>query len=74
MTEVGRQPWIIQGVLRTADALTPMPGIGYSFYLFSLVYISLSLIVVFMLYRQIKMVPVIYDKLPVPEIKETQLL
>lgn len=61
VTEVGRQPWIIQGILRTTDALTPMPGIGYSFYLFSLVYISLSLIVVFMLYRQIKMVPILYD-------------
>jgi cytochrome d ubiquinol oxidase subunit I len=61
VTEVGRQPWIIQGVLRTADAVTPMPGIGYSFYLFSLVYISLSIIVSFMLYRQIKMVPQLYD-------------
>ena len=27
VTEVGRQPWIIQGVMRTADAVTPMPGI-----------------------------------------------
>lgn len=27
MTEVGRQPWIIQGVMRTRDALTPMPGL-----------------------------------------------
>jgi cytochrome d ubiquinol oxidase subunit I len=26
VTEVGRQPWIIQGVLRTAEAVTPMPG------------------------------------------------
>ncbi len=35
VTEVGRQPWIIQDVMRTADAVTPMPGIQYSFYLFS---------------------------------------
>ena len=27
VTEVGRQPWIIYGVLRTRDALTPMPGL-----------------------------------------------
>ena len=27
VTEVGRQPWIIHGVLRTADAVTPMPGL-----------------------------------------------
>ncbi|MGZ3945645.1 MAG: cytochrome ubiquinol oxidase subunit I [Mucilaginibacter sp.] len=61
VTEVGRQPWIIQGVMRTADAVTPMPGIAYSFYVFTAVYFSLSLIVVFLLYRQIRMVPVIYD-------------
>jgi cytochrome d ubiquinol oxidase subunit I len=61
VTEVGRQPWIIYGVMRTADAVTPMPGIQYSFYLFTAVYFSLALIVVFLLYRQIRMVPVIYD-------------
>src|SRR3712207_8617394 len=27
VTEVGRQPWIIQGVMRTKDAVTPMPGL-----------------------------------------------
>jgi cytochrome d ubiquinol oxidase subunit I len=61
VTEVGRQPWIIQGVMRTADAVTPMPGIGYSFSLFTAVYFTLSLAVIFLLYRQIKMVPEIYD-------------
>ncbi|MHA4806764.1 cytochrome ubiquinol oxidase subunit I [Flavitalea flava] len=61
VTEVGRQPWILQGIMKTADAVTPMPGILYSFYLFTGVYVSLSLIVVYMLYRQIKMVGVIYD-------------
>ncbi|HEY4156326.1 MAG TPA: cytochrome ubiquinol oxidase subunit I [Puia sp.] len=62
VTEVGRQPWIIYGFMRTADAVTPMPGIMYSFYLFTAVYFSLALIVCFMLYRQIKMVPVLYDR------------
>jgi cytochrome d ubiquinol oxidase subunit I len=62
VTEVGRQPWIIQGVMRTADAVTPMPGIHYSFYLFTAVYFTLSIAVIFLLYRQIKMVPVLYDK------------
>lgn len=64
VTEVGRQPWIIQGVMRTADAVTPMPGIHYSFYLFTVVYFTLSIVVIFLLYRQIKMVPVIYDVKP----------
>ncbi|RZA00249.1 MAG: cytochrome ubiquinol oxidase subunit I [Sphingobacteriaceae bacterium] len=61
VTEVGRQPWIIQGIMRTADAVTPMPGIQYSFYLFSFVYFTLSLAVIFLLARQIKMVPELYD-------------
>jgi cytochrome d ubiquinol oxidase subunit I len=26
VTESGRQPWIVQGVLRTADATSPVPG------------------------------------------------
>jgi cytochrome d ubiquinol oxidase subunit I len=56
VTEVGRQPWIINGVMRTKDAVTPMPGIVYSFYLFTAVYISLAVIVTFLLHRQIKMV------------------
>ncbi|MCE7063245.1 cytochrome ubiquinol oxidase subunit I [Dyadobacter sp. CY343] len=62
VTEVGRQPWIIYNVMRTADAVTPMPGIAYSFYLFTGVYISLAIFVVFMLYRQIKMVGTLYDR------------
>jgi cytochrome bd ubiquinol oxidase subunit I len=61
VTEVGRQPWIIYGIMRTKDAVTPMPGIVYSFYIFSAVYISLAIIVTFLLYRQIKMVPKVYD-------------
>jgi cytochrome d ubiquinol oxidase subunit I len=64
VTEVGRQPWIINGVMRTADAVTPMPGIAYSFYIFTAVYISLSLIVTFLLYRQIRMVGKLYDVSP----------
>jgi cytochrome d ubiquinol oxidase subunit I len=61
VTEVGRQPWIIQDVMRTADAVTPMPGIQYSFYIFSFIYFTLSLAVIFLLQRQIKMVPELYD-------------
>ena len=61
VTEVGRQPWILHGILRTRDAVTPMPGIQYTFYLFTAVYFSLAMIVILLLYRQIKMVPVLYD-------------
>jgi cytochrome d ubiquinol oxidase subunit I len=62
VTEVGRQPWIIYGIMRTSEAVTPMPGIHYTFYLFTAVYFTLSLAVIYLLSRQIKMVPVLYDK------------
>lgn len=29
VTEVGRQPWIVQDVMRTAEAITTRPGIGW---------------------------------------------
>src|SRR6187551_2672154 len=62
VTEVGRQPWIINGIMRTEDAVTPMPGIIYSFYLFIAVYISLSVMVIFLLNRQIRMVPALHSE------------
>lgn len=61
VTEVGRQPWIIYEIMRTADAVTPMPGIVYSFYIFTAVFVSLSAIVIFLMYRQMKMVDTLYD-------------
>ena len=62
VTEVGRQPWIIQGIMRTSQAVTPMPGIHYSFYLFTAIYFILSIAVIFLLGRQIKMVSELYDR------------
>jgi cytochrome bd ubiquinol oxidase subunit I len=53
VTEVGRQPWIVYGVLRTADAVTPMPGLIVPFIGFTLLYCFLGVIVVWLLYRQI---------------------
>jgi cytochrome d ubiquinol oxidase subunit I len=53
VTEVGRQPWIIYGVMRTADAVTPMPGLVYPFAIFTVLYCFLGVIVAWLLYRQI---------------------
>jgi cytochrome d ubiquinol oxidase subunit I len=52
VTEVGRQPWIIYGVMRTKDAVTPMPGIVVPFVVFTVLYIFLAVIVVVLLRRQ----------------------
>ncbi|MFL5577041.1 MAG: cytochrome ubiquinol oxidase subunit I [Gemmatimonadaceae bacterium] len=53
VTEVGRQPWIVYGLLRTADAVTPVPGLVVPFISFTLLYCLLGVIVVVLLYRQI---------------------
>ena len=53
VTEVGRQPWIVQGVMRTADALTPMPGLVVPFAAFTLLYVVLGVIVAWLLWAQI---------------------
>jgi cytochrome d ubiquinol oxidase subunit I len=49
VTEVGRQPWIVYGLLRTADAVTPMPGLIVPFLVFTLLYLFLGAIVVYLL-------------------------
>ena len=46
VTEVGRQPWVVQGVIRTADAVTPMPGLVVPMTFFALLYLGLAAIVV----------------------------
>jgi len=57
VTEVGRQPWIIQGVLKTADAVTPMPGLLLPFVLFTLIYLFLATVVTVLLVRQFRASP-----------------
>ncbi|NUY80555.1 cytochrome ubiquinol oxidase subunit I [Flavobacterium sp. MAH-1] len=54
VTEVGRQPWIIHKVMRTKDAVTPMPGMIYSFWFYVLLYTILTLTVIWLMRRQIK--------------------
>jgi cytochrome d ubiquinol oxidase subunit I len=54
VTEVGRQPWIIYGIMRTEEAVTPMPGLIYPMALFTSVYLFLSFIIVWLMMRQFK--------------------
>ena len=53
VTEVGRQPWIIHNVMRTKDAVTPMPGIFYSLITYSFIYVLLTFVVSWLMIRQI---------------------
>lgn len=54
VTEVGRQPWIVYGVLRTADTVTPVPHLWVPFTTFALVYFALGLVVLEVLRRQVR--------------------
>ncbi len=54
VTEVGRQPWIIYGLMRTTEALTPRPGVVYSLVLYSAIYLVLSAVSAFLLVAQVK--------------------
>jgi cytochrome bd ubiquinol oxidase subunit I len=53
VTELGRQPWIIQGVMRTSEAVTPMPGLLVPFVLFTVIYIGLSAVVIDLIRRTV---------------------
>jgi cytochrome d ubiquinol oxidase subunit I len=61
VTEVGRQPWIIYRVMRTEDAVSSMPGLQYSFFLITGVYILLTIILIWLMRKQIKTVPEFYE-------------
>jgi cytochrome d ubiquinol oxidase subunit I len=53
-TEVGRQPWIVYGLVRTSDAVTRADGIVVSATAISLTYLALSIITVAVLRRMAK--------------------
>ncbi len=64
VTEVGRQPWIIYNVMRTKDAVTPMPGLVVPFISFTALYFLLAIVVVVLLVRQMRQSPFIPIVLP----------
>jgi cytochrome d ubiquinol oxidase subunit I len=53
VTEVGRQPWIIDHVMRTSDAVTPMPGLWIPMATFTLLYLMLAGVVWWAISRHI---------------------
>jgi cytochrome bd ubiquinol oxidase subunit I len=53
VTEVGRQPWIIFGMMRTRDAVTPIPGLGWHLAGFTFLYAALGVVVLLLLKRHV---------------------
>ena len=54
--EVGRQPWIIYRVMKTGDAASPAlssSNVATSIILFSLLYISLGVLYIYIMMREI---------------------
>lgn len=65
--EVGRQPWVVYGLLRTAQGLSKVVGsdkIIFSLILFSLIYILLFILFIFLLDRKIKFGPEMAEEIP----------
>lgn len=63
--EMGRQPWVVYGLLKTSNALSKTVTanqIIFSLVLFTLVYITLLVLFLYLLNKKIKHGPVDYDK------------
>ena len=60
VTEVGRQPWIVQGYMRTADAVTEAPGIWNVFIASLAIYLVIGVAAVSIL-QQLAKVPITED-------------
>ncbi len=56
-TEVGRQPWVVVGFLKTAEAVTPMPGLLVPLVFFGALYAFLTSIVIWLMVRHISATP-----------------
>jgi cytochrome d ubiquinol oxidase subunit I len=57
-TEVGRQPWIVYGVLRVANAVNPAPGLAQGVWPVIAVYAVLTAATVYVLRRLARSAPV----------------
>ncbi|MBS4205882.1 cytochrome ubiquinol oxidase subunit I [Lederbergia citrea] len=60
MSEIGRQPWVVNGLMKTADAVSPNVSAGkvlFSLITFSTIYLILGTAMVFLFIRVIKQGP-----------------
>lgn len=67
LTEVGRQPWIVYNLMRTTDAVSPVPGssVAISLIAFIAVYSLLGLLDIYLLMKYAKKGPA-----PLPQAQE----
>lgn len=72
VTEVGRQPWIVYGVLRTADAVTPRTDVLPSLIAFGTLYVMLGAALVLVLRRIRRMEIDLHDDEALPDAPEAR--
>lgn len=65
VTEVGRQPWIVYGVMRTEDAVTDAGGIVYTYAAVWVIYLALTAALLFVL-RLVARTPIPDDVEAIP--------
>ena len=58
VTEVGRQPWVVYGLLKTSDAVNPAPGLSTGLPVIVAIYTLLTVVVVVVLRRMTRSTPV----------------
>jgi cytochrome d ubiquinol oxidase subunit I len=58
VTEEGRQPWIVQGVMSVHDAVNPAPGLMVGLWLVLAVYAVLTVAVVYVMRRLARQTPI----------------
>jgi cytochrome d ubiquinol oxidase subunit I len=65
-TEAGRQPWLVYGLMRTAEGLSPIPpgNVIWSLSLFLLIFASIGLIYSFYILNMIKRGPDVSSPIP----------
>ena len=57
VTELGRQPWAVHRVMRTANAVTTVGGLAIPFVFFSLIYLALGVSAAILLRREVSASP-----------------
>ncbi len=63
-TEVGRQPWVVVGYLKTAEAVTPVPGLTVPLIFFAALYTFLAFIVMWLMFRHVSATPQQFEMIP----------
>ena len=54
LAEMGRQPWILYGLMRTDEAATTATGLPYLFIVFAVLYVILGISCAVVLHRMFK--------------------